>query len=118
MAAGKRGPANTPRAAFVAFFGLEESNPLEYQAGIPQTLRLMNAPQVNQAAQNHPLVRGNEEPAAAVEKIFLTTLARRPAGAEQERLLAYVGKHSSDRKAAYGDILWAVLNSSEFTLNR
>jgi len=115
---GKRGPANTPRGAFVAFFGIEEANPLEYQAGIPQTLRLMNNPQVNQAAQNHPLVRSSDEPAAAIEKIYLATLARRPAKAEQERLLAYVEQHKSERKAAYGDILWAVLNSSEFTLNR
>src|SRR5207253_2619541 len=42
-AAKKGGPA-TPRDNFLAFFRVEDYNPLEYQNGIPQALRLMNSP--------------------------------------------------------------------------
>ena len=38
-----------PREQFVAFFGIEDgADPTEYQAGIPQVLRLMNAAAVEQ----------------------------------------------------------------------
>src|SRR5205807_2469853 len=43
----KKQGANTPRQAFVNFFHVEDANPLEYQTGIPQALRLMNSVQMN-----------------------------------------------------------------------
>lgn len=113
-----RGGPNTPRAAFIAFFNLDDNNPLEYQAGIPQTLRLMNAPQINQAARNHSLIRDAKDPKSTLEQIYLTTLARRPTEAEMTRLLAYIEQNKSETKAAYGDIFWAIMNSSEFSMNR
>jgi hypothetical protein len=50
----------------------------------------------------------------AIEKLYLATLSRRPTAAEMARLGEYVTAHTAD---AYGDILWALLNSSEFGLN-
>jgi hypothetical protein len=113
---GQRGGGD-PRAAFVAFFQSDEgAEPTEYQAGIPQALRLMNSPQLNNtAALLNRVARSG--PAQAVEQLYLATLARRPTAAEAQRLTAYVGQHGSDARKAYGDILWALLNSSEFTLN-
>jgi hypothetical protein len=110
---------NTPRSAFVNFFAVDETaDPTEYQAGIPQALRLMNAPQMNRTvtALRQADQPGNK-PAQVVEHLYLATLSRRPTAAESGVLLAYVDKHGSRPRDAYGDILWALLNSSEFTLN-
>ena len=46
-----------------------------------------------------------------------TTLSRRPTPQESQRLAAHVAQHTSDPRKAYGDILWALMQSSEFALN-
>jgi hypothetical protein len=112
-----RGPGGNPRAAFVAFFGIEDgSDPTEYQAGIPQALRLMNSPQLNNTAKLNQFLRGDKKPNEVIEHLYLMTLSRRPTSTEYERMTAFVQKHKEPRQA-YGDVLWALLNSSEFTMN-
>ena len=58
----------------------------------------------------------NEE---RVEVLFLSALARFPEKAEREKFVAYVktGGPTKDSKQALSDVLWALLNSSEFMLN-
>jgi hypothetical protein len=113
----KKGP-QSPRDNFINFFRVEDMNPLEYQNGIPQALRLMNSPFTNKsdvvAAQ---LTSGTKTPAEAIDKIYLTALARRPNARELERLTAYVNRPGATPRAAYGDILWVLLNGSEFVHN-
>jgi hypothetical protein len=107
-----------PREQFIAFFAADESAPAtEYTAGIPQALRLMNAPQMNNAAAVAAAHARGATSAEAIGHLYVATLSRRPTAAEAERLTAYVEKHKGDVRQAYGDILWAVLNSSEFALN-
>lgn len=115
-----KGPQPGARDRFVNFFlaGAETLNPTEYEGGIPQALKLMNSPQT--AAGNRQAVRavaGTLRGTEAIDKIYLSTLARHPSDAEKARLTAYVGK-ATLAQDALGDVLWAVLNSSEFTLNR
>jgi hypothetical protein len=113
---GRFGPGN-PRAAFVAFFGVEDGGDvLEYQAGIPQALRLMNSPQLNNTARLNEILRDAKDARAGVEKLFLAALSRRPTPQELDRYSAYVEKQKEARDG-YADLLWALLNSSAFTLN-
>jgi hypothetical protein len=108
----------TPRTLFVAFFkGDENAEPTEYQAGIPQVLRMMNSPQLNNTTMLTPILKSGKTPEQVVEHLYLTTLSRRPTAHELQRTLALVHKHADEPRQAYGDILWALLNSSEFTLN-
>jgi hypothetical protein len=110
--------ANNPRAAFVAFFGVEDgADPTEYQGGIPQALRLMNGPRFNNAAMLNPLLRAGKPPAQVVEHLYLAALSRHPRPAERGRMLNYVRQHKGEPRPAYADVLWALLNSSEFALN-
>jgi hypothetical protein len=106
------------RAQFVTFFlaGADAASPLDYEAGIPQALRLMNSPIANSAASVRALVGKDGKPEEAIEKIYLAALSRRPTAEEKTTLTAYADRVGAP--AAYGDILWAVLNSSEFTLVR
>ena len=55
-------------------------------------------------------------PAEVIDYLYLTTLSRHPTAAETQRLVGYVGKQK-DARTGYTDILWALLNSSEFSLN-
>jgi hypothetical protein len=114
-----RRPLGGPRAAFVAFFGIEDGNsdPTEYQGGIPQALRLMNSPQLNNTAMLNPLLRANKTPAQIVDHLYVATLARHPSPQERGRCVGYISKYRGEARQAYADVLWALLNSSEFTLN-
>jgi hypothetical protein len=116
-ALGAKGGRVGNREGFVNFFlaGADNTSPIDYEAGIPQALRLMNSPIANNAASVRALV-GNSKPAEAIEKIYLAALSRRPTADETKDLTAYVDRVGAS--TAYGDILWAVLNSSEFTLVR
>ncbi|HZV06388.1 MAG TPA: DUF1549 and DUF1553 domain-containing protein [Gemmataceae bacterium] len=108
----------SPRTLFVAFFkGDDSAEATEYQAGIPQVLRLMNSPQLNNASMVAPLLKSGKAPRQIVEHLYLATLSRRPTQHEMQRSLALVRKHGDEPRQAYGDILWVLLNSSEFTLN-
>ena len=49
--------------------------------------------------------------------LFLATLSREPTEVEREKLLAYLQdtKNSDEKLGILGDVLWALLNSAEFT---
>jgi hypothetical protein len=115
---GAKGPRQGARDQFVNFFlaGAETTSALDYEAGIPQALRLMNSPIANNAASVRALVGRDVRPEEAIEKLYLATLSRRPTAEEKKDLTVYVERVGAN--TAYGDILWAVLNSSEFTLVR
>jgi hypothetical protein len=120
QAGGKaKGSATTPRAAFVDFFRPGEgADPSEYPSGIPQVLRLMNSDwTARTAAFVRQTVKTGQPPVRNLEALFLATLSRRPTAAECERLGKYLQANDGDPAKAYGDILWALLNSSEFRLN-
>jgi hypothetical protein len=115
---GRKGPVG-PRAQFVNFFRVEDgADPLEYQAGIPQALRLMNSGLLNntKAVVNQAMTRGGSDTARVVEQLYLAILSRRPTPAELERRIEYVRRQSEPR-AGYSDLAWALLNCSEFALN-
>ena len=58
-----------------------------------------------------------DAPAVVIEKIYLAALSRRPTKDELDRLTAYVAKANTPAEA-YADIIWVVLNSSEFAMVR
>ncbi|MGH9676488.1 MAG: DUF1553 domain-containing protein, partial [Candidatus Acidiferrum sp.] len=106
-----------PRALFISFFKTDgDFDPTEYQSGIPQALRMMNAPQLNQALANSSLVRTTMPAPQAVQRIYLAALSRRPTPHEQERAIAHI-QRQRDARRGLSDLLWALLNSSEFSLN-
>jgi hypothetical protein len=116
----RKGAGTTARTAFVDFFRPGEgSDPTDYATGIPQVLRLMNSPQMNRVTTFvTELVKAGHTPARNVERLYLATLSRRPTSAEIDRLVAFVQHENQDAREAYTDLLWVLLNSSEFALNR
>lgn len=121
--AGAKGGPTTPRDQFALFFqGTDNAPPTAYEAGIPQALRLMNSPLMAQARLTNVAVKAGEvtrgsAPEKAIEKLYLTALSRRPTADETKKMTEFVSKHQ-DPRTAYGDVLWVLLQTSEFALNR
>ena len=113
-----RGAATSPRDRFAAFFmGSENAKATEYEAGIPQALRLMNNPKLSGSPNLlNTLSKAGDKPEKIIDRLFRMTISRQPNEAETKKLTDYIAK-APDAKTAYSDILWALMNSSEFTLN-
>ena len=116
--------AQRAKFAFEGLFGVDPSTPEGDVLGtIPQSLFLMNSQQVNAALKSprgpvadvlkaHP-----KNDRAAVEALYLQALARRPNPEELavvERFLADV----PNRREAFEDLLWTLVNSAEFVSRR
>jgi len=90
---------------------------------IPQALFLMNNPVLNKhvlATKTSMLGRLLGEcpdDAQAIDRLYLSVLARRPTDREASRCLAHIGA-SPARPEAFEDILWALINSTEFQRKR
>jgi hypothetical protein len=54
---------------------------------------------------------------AMLHQFYLASIARRPTTTEQTQLLAYLSQ-AKDRRAAWEDIVWSLVNSKEFLLRR
>jgi len=108
-----------PRDRFVQFFlaGADQASTTEYDAGIPQALRLMNSRLAGNPAAVRRYAGPGASPKGVVETLYLATLSRRPTPAEAGRVAAYVARAATPAEA-YGDVLWALLNSSEFAMVR
>lgn len=103
------------------------TTPEDYAAGIPQALLLMNGTMTSDAidSQRSRLLRAVLESPFfdqqdRIETLYLAVLTRKPTAEEATALTNYVEAKSSDTSSehAYGEILWALLNSPEFVLCR
>ena len=63
-----------------------------------------------------PLLADHKDDNEALDELFLAALTRLPTDKEREKFTAYRATHK-DRRAAFGDALWALVNTSEFILN-
>lgn len=113
-----KGPLADPRERFVNFFlaGQEMANTTEYEVGIPQALKLMNSRQLGNPTAVRKLI-GTKSGKEAIEELYLATLSRRPTEEEMKSMTAYVAS-APTLNEGYGDVLWALLNCSEYTLVR
>lgn len=113
------------RAAFLAQFRGSIDQRTDYQAGIPQALTLMNGPMIFSATSDAPkgILRSLSAPffsdEARVEKLFIATLSRKPTDDERKRYAELLKDQPADtpKHETLGDILWVLLNSTEFTMN-
>lgn len=95
----------------------------EVKGTIPQALFLMNNADLN---EHMKVTRSNwlgvllkdfPEEKPALTQLYLHTLARKPTDRELKKCTVYITRASS-RAEAYEDILWALINSTEFQSKR
>jgi hypothetical protein len=116
-------PARSPRGQFLARFGGGSAR-TDMQVSILQALSLMNGDWL--ARQTDPdqgetlravLAAPFLSDERRVETLFLAALSRRPTPAERDRYLAHLAS-TADANRALSDLLWTLLNSHEFLVNR
>jgi hypothetical protein len=114
------GPQENPRWEFVQFFADDgDPDPTAYRRGIPHLLRQMNADQFagrSVAALAARLAKPGRTAEEVAEELFLTVLSRRPTADEQKLFRDHETKAGSREKAAQ-ELAWALLMTSEFSLN-
>jgi hypothetical protein len=99
------------------------SRPEEVEGSLTQTLLLMNNPAINQKIQAGGknllarILKSYPSDDEALRMLYLRTLARRPTDRERERCRTHI-RTSPNRAEAFEDILWALLNSTEFQTRR
>jgi hypothetical protein len=114
----ERGPS---RAMFLAPFDDPNSQPIDFQASIQQALMMMNGKLTEEATSPEKsatvaaVTESNRPMARRIEELYLVTLSRKPRTEETRRLLDYAMNRES--KQTLRDILWSLLNSTEFVLN-
>lgn len=114
-------PRQSARAEFAQFFGEDgDSDPTAYRRGIPHLLRLMNSPQFagrNVATLAARVAKAGRSPDDVAEELFLTILSRRPTADERTLFRDHADRVGSVEPAAR-ELAWALLMTSEFSLNR
>lgn len=114
------------RMDFVRRMRPPAGDPTQFRAGTLQTLMLSNGQTMDNltAADRSSLLGALSAPymqeADQVEALFLATLSRPPDADEQNSCLVMLETCESDEEkiTALGDILWALVNSTEFGFNR
>jgi uncharacterized protein DUF1549/uncharacterized protein DUF1553 len=109
------------RGVFDAVFGYDPSVRRDEVAGsIPQALVLMNSPQLARAMNGRredtslgKLLASTKDDEAVTVELYLRSLAREPKPAEIKTCLEHV-KQTGNRSEAFEDVLWALVNSTEF----
>ncbi len=91
-------------------------------ASLGQSLVLINGLETRDkiAASENRIAQLMKQPGSTADKLqslFLTTLARMPRREETDRFVDYVTDAASPRQA-WEDVLWALMNSKEFSLIR
>jgi hypothetical protein len=122
---GQRGRGRGPRTQFDATFGFDPSDPREtVTSSIPQALAMMNAPQITQTVrgQNRGTTLGQlideiTDDEDLVAELYLRALSREPTDKEMTNALAF-RRTVAQRPAAFEDLFWALLNTSEFSHRR
>lgn len=116
-----KGAPDSSRAEFLAPFDDPNNQPADFQASIQQALMMMNgkftaeATSSSRSATVAGVIESKRPMARRIEELYLVTLSRPPRPQEMQRLLDYAA--AGDSKKALRDVLWSLLNSTEFVLN-
>jgi hypothetical protein len=119
----RRGPQGL-EGQFKAEFDFDPSLKAdEIEGSVSQALLLMNNPTLNQRMQAKGttllgrILSSYKDDDEALRMVYLKTLARKPTDKERDKCRDYIAKVGS-RAEAFEDILWALINSTEFQTKR
>lgn len=124
MAGGPRFFDNSPRGLFNLLFAFDPSTPPDDITGtVPQALFMMNSPLINSSIQANgktrlsKLLADFKDDKDVLTELYLLVHAREPSTKELEVCQGYL-KQAASRQEGFEDILWSLLNSTEFQTKR
>jgi len=91
------------------------------EANLAQALHLLNSSEVQNKIVNAngriaSMLKAKKADTEILEELYLLAFGRMPRAEERQQVLEYVAS-SGDRKTAFEDVLWAILNTKEFLFN-
>jgi hypothetical protein len=118
---GRNGQGRGSRFQIDQVFGFDPSEPREDVSGsIPQALVLMNSPLLNREINGGrrdtdlgKLLSGSVDNESVAVELYLRCLGREPNQKELATCMSYL-RQAGSRTEAFEDILWALVNSTEF----
>ncbi|MES2789657.1 MAG: DUF1549 domain-containing protein [Planctomycetota bacterium] len=123
MGAGPRAD-NSPRGQFNAVFGFDPSIPQDEITGtVPQALFFMNSPILQALTRGAGqtrlarILKDFPDDQDALTEMYLLVLSRQPSEKELKICKKFLGE-APNRQEAYEDLMWSLLNSSEFLTKR
>jgi hypothetical protein len=89
------------------------------EANLAQALHLLNSQEVQSKLSRSGgradlLARDPRPDAEKVEELFLWSFARRPSTEHLRLALEHINRNLQNKKGAYENILWALINTKEF----
>jgi hypothetical protein len=113
-----------PRDAFSQLFGYDPSTPQSDITGnVPQALFMMNSPQINNQIKANfgtrlsQIVQRYKKDSDAIAELYLMVLSREPSEKELTICKTYIAD-LNNRNEAFEDLMWSLLNSTEFITKR
>ncbi|HKB41887.1 MAG TPA: DUF1553 domain-containing protein, partial [Gemmataceae bacterium] len=93
------------------------------EANLAQALHLLNSDEVQnklarQGGRAEKMAADPRPDAEKVEELFLWAFARKPTPEQLNVALAHINKYAQNKKVAYENILWALINTKEFVFNQ
>jgi hypothetical protein len=91
------------------------------EANLAQALHLLNSTEIqNKLARGNgradQLAKDPRPDAEKVSELFLWSFARRPTAKQLEVALENIQRNASNKRLAYENIIWALINTKEFIL--
>jgi Protein of unknown function (DUF1549)/Protein of unknown function (DUF1553) len=91
------------------------------EANLAQALHLLNSDEIqnklsrpNGRADALANAKDERPDSEKVRELFLWAFARKPTESDMKAALEHIDKHKANKKVAYENILWALLNTKEF----
>lgn len=93
------------------------------EANLAQALHLLNSDEIqgklNRGGGRADMLAKDPRPdGEKVDELFLWAFAHKPTPSQLNAALAHIAQHSKDKKIAYENILWALINTKEFVFNQ
>ncbi|MCS6851853.1 MAG: DUF1553 domain-containing protein [Gemmataceae bacterium] len=93
------------------------------EANLAQALHLLNSEEVQgkltrTGGRADLMAKDPRSDEEKVEELFLWAFARKPTREQMNVALAHINQYAQNKKAAYENILWALINTKEFVFNQ
>lgn len=120
-------PDNNFTSYFLDVFGKPDSTTAcecerSQEATLAQSLHLLNSKEMqaklsSDSALPASLAASSDTPEQKIKQLYLSALSRLPTASELETASQYLARQAAQPRAAYEDLVWAILNSKEFLFN-
>jgi hypothetical protein len=93
------------------------------EANLAQALHLLNSQEVQDklshgGARADLLAKDPRPDLEKVEELFLWVFSRRPSAEHLGVAMQHIQRHAANKKLAYENLIWALINTKEFVFNQ